>query len=298
VHSYEKIIAVVVRNGYDTEVSPIDTVYGYHTQVNIKPKKRYKPVGIKKNPVVTNQPESAEDDVMEELEDWHRRMMIRDDKHSIKPFINEDNINELNLPKNWSEQELDYLKHALLRLSKAFAWEEHEKGRIDPRVCPPVKVQVVDNKGFKIKAPYLNARLAAEVTEIIKVKLETGELERCKGPYAGKWYVARKPNGKVRWISNFQDLNEITIRDAGSIPRVDEFIESLCGHSIYTLLDAMGGYDQQYVCRFSRDYIAILTPFGHLRWSILPQGWTNSVARFQDGMYKIFGKYIPRLCEP
>jgi len=268
-----------------------------HAQVSA-PKKKYKPVGVKKHPVATTQPLEAEASVLTELEDWERRMEKRDLRHLSEPVINDQTIKDLSLPVNWTAEEMNYLTTMLKDCSKAFAWSEADKGRIDPRVVPPIKIQVVENQGFKCKAPFLNARVVLEVTDILKEKIANGELERCSGAYSGKWYVLRKPNGKLRWISNFQDLNSITIRNVGSIPRAEEFTESLCGYSVYSLLDAMGGYDQQYLDRHSRDYTGILTCFGHLRWTILPQGWTNSVARFQDAMYRVFGESIPHLIDP
>jgi hypothetical protein len=50
------------------------------------------------------------------------------------------------------------LKSMLFQCSKAFAWTEQEKGRIDPRLVAPVKIQVVENEGFKFPAPKYNAR--------------------------------------------------------------------------------------------------------------------------------------------
>lgn len=261
-------------------------------------KKKYKPVGEKKNPIAMEQPMDAEENTLPELEDWLSRMRLRDANHEIRPTINEETINDLDLPKDWSSHEMDYLYAMLFRCSKAFAWTEKEKGRIDPRIVPPIKIHVVENEGFKFPAPRYNARATEEIVAVLKEKIRNGELERCNGAYAGKWFIIRKPNGKARWISDFQDLNAITIRDVGSVPVPEAFTESLCSRMIYSLLDAMGGYDQTYLNRRSRDYTGILTQFGHLRWTILPQGWTNSVARFQDSMYRVYGDFIPHILDP
>ena len=46
-----------------------------------------------------------------------------------------------------------------------------------------------------------------------------------------------------------------------------------------------------------RDYFGLNTPLGLMRISVVPMGFTNSVAIFQRGMVKIEEDLIPQKCE-
>ena len=48
------------------------------------------------------------------------------------------------------------------------------------------------------------------------------------------------------------------------------------------MLDLYVGYDEQALAESSRDYTTFQSPFGALRLTTLPMGWTNSVPIFHD----------------
>jgi hypothetical protein len=93
-----------------------------------------------------------------------------------------------------------------------------------------------------------------------------------------------KKNGKLRIIHDLQPLNEISIRDAGLLPILDDFVEPFAGRQCYTVFDLFWGYDSRIVHPQSRDLTAFYTPLGLLRLTCLPMGYTNSPAEFQNCM--------------
>ena len=69
-----------------------------------------------------------------------------------------------------------------------------------------------------------------------------------------------------------------TLQDAGVPPDVDEFLEEFSGYPIYSAYDYHSGYDQFPLDPSSRDLTEMRTPLGLLRYTVLPQGATNSPA--------------------
>ena len=118
-----------------------------------------------------------------------------------------------------------------------------------------------------------------EATRIVKEKLANGTLEYSQGPYPNRYFlVAKKTPGEYRLINDVQQLNGVTIRDAGMPPGVDEFSEDFAGYPILTVVDFYAGYNQIPLAAESRDMIAFMTNAGLVRITRLPTGWTNSVA--------------------
>ena len=78
-----------------------------------------------------------------------------------------------------------------------------------------------------------------------------------------------------------QELNRVTVRDAGLPPRTDDFAESFVGHVIYGLADLFSGYDGRRLGVASRPLTTFSSLIGPHRSCFLPQGATNSLPEFQ-----------------
>lgn len=252
--------------------------------------KKYKPVGQKVHPVPTVLPRRA-DKSQSELEAWTEYMRKRDLDDSIR--VTDEEYLKGNIGTTLNSVENDRLRAIIRKYDKAFATKEEHKGRIDPRVAPPIEIDTVDHKAWKHPYPRYNYRDQEEINEMLKTKIESGELEPSKGAYAGRWFVFRKPNGELRFIQNFTDLNAITIRDAGSIPRIEDIQNEISGRTLLSAFDLKGGYDQAWLERNSRDFTTISTPLGNYRLTMIPQGWTNAVPAYQRTMTQAYGDLMP-----
>ena len=131
-----------------------------------------------------------------------------------------------------------------------------------------------------------------KVTEIIKSKLDCGALERSCGPYHNLWVLVPKKAGRYKLINAAQRLNAITIKDASLPPSADNFSEGFVGFPLLSLSDLFSRYDQYILTPESRDMTAFMTPFGLLRMTTLPQGYTNSVQVFDEVIYKVLKDVI------
>ena len=61
-----------------------------------------------------------------------------------------------------------------------------------------------------------------------------------------------------------QPMNQVTIRNSGVGPIVDEFAEMFAVRAIYSMGDLYSGYDQFQLAVGSRDITSIKTPIGLL----------------------------------
>ena len=102
-----------------------------------------------------------------------------------------------------------------------------------------------------------------------------------------------KSNGKLRIVHDLQQLNKVTIKDAGLPPKIEEFVDSFAGRACYGLGDIMGGYDERELEPVSRPLKTFETPLGRLQLTRLPQGATNSVAVYQAQMTWILQEELP-----
>ncbi|GBG74421.1 hypothetical protein CBR_g18833 [Chara braunii] len=185
-----------------------------------------------------------------------------------------------------------------LRVFTLVALRIPEKGRLDAKLISPVRIHTVEHECWNDKGPAYEFGIAAEVTELLRAKINSFVAEPTASLYANKWFVFRKPNKMLMWIQDLQKLNAVTIRDAGSLPQTDLLAESHAGWSIDSLIDLYSGYDQLPLDARDRPYTAIHTPVGQLQMQVTPMGFTNAVAEAQRGMLAVAGNMFPEKCEP
>jgi reverse transcriptase-like protein len=187
----------------------------------------------------------------------------------------------------------------LFEFEGAIAFDESEMGLLHSDVEPPVKIHTVPHQPWQQQNLRLPKVVVDEATRIVKEKLANGTLEYSQGPYRNRYFlVAKKTPGDYRLINDVQQLNKITIRDAGMPPGVDEFSEEFAGYPILTVVDFFSGYYQISLHPESRDMTAFLTNVGLVRVTRLPTGWTNSVAVFMRIILKVLWELIPKYARP
>ena len=85
-------------------------------------------------------------------------------------------------------------------------------------------------------------------------------------------------------------LNARTIKDAYSLPRIDETLDCLGGSVIFTSLDLKSGYWQVEMDKMSKQLMAFTVgPLGFYECERMPFGLTNAPATFQSLMESCLG---------
>ena len=116
--------------------------------------------------------------------------------------------------------------------------------------------------------------------------------------YHSRWSCVKKKNGSLCLVHNLQPLNAVTISNSGIPPVLDQVIESMAGHSCYTILDLFVGYDHCTLDILSHDLTTIQSPVGCVRLTCLPQGWTGAVTIFHGNILFILEPEIPDTAVP
>ena len=181
---------------------------------------------------------------------------------------------------------------------RAFAFSSGEIGCVNPKIVEPMVIFTVPHVPWNIKPIPVPRAHIPKLIELLKEKIEMGILEPSSAPYSNRWFTVPKKNGTLRFIQDLQPVNQVTIRNAGIGPSVDEFAEAFAGRSIYSIGDLYSGYDQFQLAVESRDITTMRTPIGLVRMCTLPQGGTNSVAHMVNAMNKVLRDCIPDITMP
>ena len=72
--------------------------------------------------------------------------------------------------------------------------------------------------------------------------LDVGAIRRSFSTWASAVVLGRKKDGSLRFCINLRKLNVKTVKDAYSLPRLEEFLDCFNGARIFTSLDLKRGF--------------------------------------------------------
>ena len=192
-------------------------------------------------------------------------------------------------------EEEKLFKHIMVLNEAAIAFEDAERGTFKESYFSPYIIPTIPHIPWEYRNIPIPAGLREKVMEVLKLKIEAGVYEQSQSSYRSRWFVVLKKNGKLRIVHDLQPLNRVTIRDAGMLPIVDDFVDNFSGQQCYTVFDLFWGFDARKIHPRSRDLTAFMTPLGLLQITSLPTGFTNSPAEFQKCMAIILQDEIPHI---
>ena len=195
--------------------------------------------------------------------------------------------------------ERDLLHHFMMLHNDGFAWTDSERGHFREDFFPPVDIPVVPHTPWVQRNIPIPPGIYKEVCSLIKRKIDAGVFEPSNSSYRSRWFCVVKKDGKsLRMVQSLEPLNKVTIQHSGVPPFTEQLAEHFAGRACGSMMDLFVGYDERALAPTSRDYTTFQTPFGALRLTTLPMGWTNSVPIFHDDVTFILQPEIPHVTQP
>ena len=195
--------------------------------------------------------------------------------------------------------ERDLLHYFMMVHQDGFAWETSERGHFNEDFFPPIDIPVIPHKPWVQRNIPIPPGLYDELCRLLQDKLDAGVFEPSNSSYRSRWFCVLKKDGKsLRIVQSLEPLNKVTIAHSGVPPFTEQLAEQFAGRACNSMMDLYVGYDERALATSSRDLTTFQTPFGALRLTTLPMGWTNSVPIFHDDVTHILRPEIPHVTQP
>ena len=131
--------------------------------------------------------------------------------------------------------------------------------------------------------PALTNKMKEEVESLMKAGLIR---KGSAGTWASPSFMIMQ-NGKGRMVTNYKELNAITIPFKFPLPRIDDQLDSFQGTKFFATTDTRKGFNQMTLSEQIRHKAGFITPFGLFEPNRLPFGLTNGPAYFSAAMQNI-----------
>jgi len=201
-------------------------------------------------------------------------------------------LDHFTLPED--PKQAESLKKLLLKWEDVFALTDEDHGHTD---AVRHGIKLTDDTPIKIRHRRIPPSMYTEVKEHLKRMVKEGDIRPSKSPWSFPVVLIRKRDSSLRFCVDYRELNKRTVRDALSLPRIEETLDALAGAKYFSCLDLKNGYWQVEMAEKDKEKTAFTVgPLGFYEFNSMPFGLTNSPATFQRLMQTCMGDLHLAIC--
>jgi hypothetical protein len=103
-----------------------------------------------------------------------------------------------------------------------------------------------------------------------------------------------KNDGRQRLCVDYRALNEVTVKNKYTLPRIDDLFDQLCGACVFSKINLRLRYHQLEIRECDISKIAFILKFGLYEYTVMSFELTNALVYFMYLMNKVFMEYLDK----
>ena len=143
--------------------------------------------------------------------------------------------------QSWSVEQQREMREVFEDYHHLFALEDMELGKTD---LVKHVIRLDNDKPFRDRYRRITLHQYEEVKKHLKEMVKIGAVRKSQSPWVSTVVLVRKKTGELRFCIDLRKLNARTIKDAQTLPCIEDSLDSLSGAIVFTSLDLKSGYWQ------------------------------------------------------
>ena len=135
---------------------------------------------------------------------------------------------------------------------------------------------------------------AAKANQEVRNLLALGLIQPSYSPWASGIVMVKKKTCELRFCCDFRPLNDVTVKDAFPLPRIDESLSRIGNAKIFTSIDLAWAFWLTPLKKRDRRKTAFACELGLFEWRRMPFGLCNASATFQRSITRALQKIQQR----
>jgi hypothetical protein len=123
---------------------------------------------------------------------------------------------------------------------------------------------------------------------------EKGYIIPSTSPWSGSILFVEKKYGTKRMCIDYKALNEVTIKNKYTLPRIEDMFDQLRGVSVFSKIDLRSGYYQLRIRPSDIPKTTFVTKYVLYEYTVMSFGLTNAPAFFMYLMNSVFMDYLDK----
>ena len=192
-----------------------------------------------------------------------------------------------------SPQQCEEVAKLLIKHKSTFSESDDDLGRTGI-----IRHKIPTGSAQPIKQPLrrLPVHMNEEAEEQIQDMLKKDVIQLSSSHWASGIVMVQKKDGSKRFCVDYRRLNDVTLKDAYPLPRIDASLDQLSGAQWFSCLDLNAGYWQVEVEEQDRQKTAFASRQGLFEFKVMPFGLCNSPATFERLMETIQAGLNWKIC--
>ena len=134
----------------------------------------------------------------------------------------------------WPESEQKQAREQLLKWEHLFAHSDLDLGKT---ALMKQKIELTDKMPLKEHYQHIPPHMYDDVRAHIQEMLDISAIHKLHSLWASTVVLVQKKDGALRFCIDLSKLNNQTVKDAYSLPRIDKTLDSLQGSQWFSSLD-------------------------------------------------------------
>ena len=124
--------------------------------------------------------------------------------------------------------------------------------------------------------------------------LRKGLIRPSASPWGSPVIFVDKRDGTTRLCVDYRKLNEVTIKNKYTLPKIEDLFDQLNDARVFSKIDLRSGYHQLKVRETNIPKTAFITRYGQYEYTVMSFGLTNAPAFFMNLMNKVFMEFLDK----